>query len=65
MRRQPVVADQVFRYNAMDKTLRDYIDRVQKQNNKDNKPTPKDETYPVIPEQKQEEDVNKNPYGQH
>lgn len=63
MRRQPAAADQVFRCNAMDKTLKDYIERVQKQNN--NQPLPKDNTYPVIPEQKQEEDTNKNPYGQH
>ncbi len=51
----------------MDKTLKDYIDRTQKRITEDNsKPlNPNPNQYPVLPEQKNEEDKPQNPYGQH
>ena len=51
----------------MDKTLKEYIDRTMKrivENNK--KPmAPNPNQYPILPEQKNEEDKPLNPYGQH
>ncbi len=51
----------------MDKTLKDYIDRTNKRLEEERKvpPTPNPNQYPVYPEQKDEEDRNRNPYGQH
>ncbi len=62
-----MVADQVFQFNTMDKTLKDYIDRTQKRIAEDNsKPLdPNPNQYPLLPEQKNEEDKPQNPYGQH
>ncbi len=67
MLRQPVVADQVFQFNTMDKTLKDYIDRTQKRIKEENsKPLePNPNQYPIFPEQKGEEDKPLNSYGQH
>ena len=68
MHRQPVDVDQVFRCNAMDKTLKDYIERAQKQIEEDNKrpPTHNPNQYPVYPEPKTPDSDEKiNPHGQH
>lgn len=61
-------ADQVFRYNAMDKTLKDYIERTQKRMEEDKSQpmTPNPNQYPVYPEKKNNDSDEKiNPYGQH
>ncbi len=67
MHKLPAVVVQVFLYNAMDKTLKDYIERAQKQIDEDRKKpiTPNPNQYPVFPERKGEEDNPQNPYGQH
>jgi hypothetical protein len=68
MRKQPVVADQVFQFDAMDKTLKDYIDRANKRLEEEKKKplTPNPNQYPVIPEKQNEDSDEKiNPYGQH
>lgn len=59
--------DQAFQYDAMDKTLKDYIDRTNKRLEEENKKpfAPHPSQYPVLPEQKGEEDKPQNPYGQH
>ena len=51
----------------MDKTLKEYIDRTMKRIVENNKipMTPNSNQYPVMPEQKKEEDKPSNPYGQH
>lgn len=66
MHRQPAAVVLVFRYD-MDKTLKDYIERAQKKIKEDNS-LPLDTNpnqYPVKPENKENEDRNQNPYGQH
>ncbi len=65
---KPLAAvDRVFRYNVMDKVLKDYIDRAQKKIKEDQKEPlkPNPNQYPVLPENKNEEDKPINPYGQH
>lgn len=59
--------DQAFQYNTMDKTLKDYIDRTNKRlkEEKDIPLQPNPNQFPILPEQKDEEDRNRNPYGQH
>lgn len=51
----------------MDKTLKDYIDRTNKRlkEEKDIPLQPNPNQFPILPEQKDEEDRNRNPYGQH
>jgi hypothetical protein len=51
----------------MDKTLKDYIDRTNKRLEEEKKKpfAPNPSQYPVLPEQKGEEDKPQNPYGQH
>ena len=68
MRRQPAVADLVFRCNTMDKTLKEYIDRTMKkiteERNQPVKPNPNQ--YFVYPEKQSEDSDEKiNPHGQH
>ena len=67
MHRQPAVVAAVFQYNIMDKTLKDYITRTQQQLKEENeKPLlPNPNQYPVLPENKNQEDTPQNPYGQH
>ena len=78
MHRPPVDADQVFQYNIMDKTLKDYIDRVTKSQtdkkhriaenrNVWNDPElAKHDVYYVKPEsQSIDSDEKINPHGQH
>jgi hypothetical protein len=67
MHKLPAVADLVFQYNTMDKTLKDYIDRTQKKIKEDHdKPlTDNSNQYTVLPENPLEEDKPQNPYGQH
>jgi len=48
----------------MDKTLKDYIERTTKRLEEENK-SPEPQQYPVYPENNNEEDTPKNPYGQH
>lgn len=57
---------QVFQFN-MDKTLKDYIERAQKEIEEDRKrPVPPNPNqYPVLPEKQGENDSPQNPYGQH
>ena len=51
----------------MDKTLKDYIDRAQKrmEDEKTNPLKPNPNQYPILPEQQDETDHPRNPYGQH
>ncbi len=75
MHKQHVVAVQVFRCDIMDKTLADYIKRIQdndKQKVVENRNVwndpelTKQDTYNVIPEKQSEDSDEKiNPYGQH
>ncbi len=76
MHRQPVVVDQVFQFNIMDKTLADYIKRMQDLEKKQtvavnrnvwNDPElAKKDVYNVYPEpQSQDSDEKINPHGQH
>ncbi len=58
-------ADLVFRYKPMDKTLKDYIERIKRLDESKTSPVPNSNQYPVYPEQKGEEDKPLNPYGQH
>jgi len=76
---QPVAADQVFRYDIMDKTLADYITRTmarlesEKQqtihNNRNVWNDPElasQDVYNVYPEKQSDDSDEKiNPYGQH
>ena len=68
MHKLPAVVDQVFRCDAMDKTLKDYIERAQKKIEKERK-TPQTynpNQYPVYPDPKTTDSDEKiNPYGQH
>jgi hypothetical protein len=61
MPKQHVAAVLVSRYNIMDKTLQDYIDRIVKQQEEEKSNR---NQYPVLPEQ-DETDSKKNPYGNH
>ncbi len=76
MRRQPAAAGLVFRYNIMDKTIADYIKRMQDLEQKQtvavnrnvwNDPNlAKQDVYNVYPEpQSQDSDEKINPHGQH
>lgn len=68
MRRLPADVDQVFQFNIMDKTLKDYIERAQKLIEEDRKkpPSHNPNQYPVYPEKKNNDSDEKiNPYGQH
>ncbi len=76
MHKQPVDADQVFQFNIMDKTLADYIKRMQDLEKKQtvavnrnvwNDPElAKKDVYNVYPEpQSQDSDEKINPHGQH
>ncbi len=63
-----MVADRVFQFNTMDKTLKDYIDRTNKRLEEEKKKplTPNPSHYPVYPEKQNENSDEKiNPYGQH
>lgn len=70
-----MVADQVFRYKTMDKTLADYIKRIQdldKQRIAENRNVWNDpelasqDVYNVYPEKQSEDsDEKNNPHGQH
>jgi hypothetical protein len=50
MHRHPAVADQVFRYDIMDKTLADYIKRIQDSQNREKKVIAKEQTVSPLPE---------------
>jgi hypothetical protein len=68
MRKPLVVADPVFRYNIMDKTLKDYIERAQKkiEDEKAQPMIPNPNQYNIIPEKQSEDSDEKiNPYGEH
>lgn len=54
---------QVFQFNIMDKTLKDYIERAQKQIEEERKSSNKPNDYPLYPEQQGEEDRPRNPYA--
>ena len=68
MHKPLVVAGPVFRYDIMDKTLKDYIERAQKKIEEERAQPmiPNPNQYNVIPEKKSEDSDEKiNPHGQH